>query len=284
MQEVILVILKIVGNIFVEFFKFLLSIIKKKSNIPKKPVIKVVIYGFILTVLLACGAILVRYYFISESSFLHNSVQHDTSGETFVSYADKSIGEVIPFGAYEQDNNRENGAEDIQWIILDRQDNRIMLISKDCLDFQHYHDKLVPITWENCFLKGWLNEDFFNAAFTKEEQERIVEVTNENPEHKPSHTSSGRSTNDRVFILSQQEAQDLFSDCPSRKAEPTVYAIAHNKNENPISLKGKWWLRTTSFTLDHVTYVTSEGGVSEKGLEVTDPCVGVRPVIWITMD
>lgn len=279
------ILVAIAGDTLGSFFKSRLSIIeKRKSNNPKYPVIKRVIYALVLTVLFVCVAIFVEYYFNSESSFLSNSVQPDTSGETIVSYADKSIGEVIPFGTYEQDNNLENGAEDIQWLILDRQDNRIMLISEDCLVFHRYHDELVPITWENCSLRDWLNGNFFNAAFTKEDQDRIVEVTNENPEHEPSHTSSGRSTTDRVFILSQQEAQDLFSDCPSRKAEPTAYAIAHNKYETPINLKGKWWLRTTSFMLDHVTYVTSEGGVSEQGLEITNTRVGVRPVIWITVD
>lgn len=36
-----------------------------------------------------------------------------------------------------------------------------MLISKDCLDCEPYHDTLEPINWEYCSLRRWLNEDFF---------------------------------------------------------------------------------------------------------------------------
>lgn len=140
-----------------------------------------------------------------------------------------SIGDIVTLGTYEQDNNLQNGAEDIQWIVLDQRDNRIMLISKYCLDSKPYHDTLEPITREYCSLREWLNTDFFNAALTKEEQDRIVAVTNENPEHERAKTSSGRSTIDRVFILSRQEAQELFTSFASRKGPlpttqlPTVH-------------------------------------------------------------
>lgn len=91
------------------------------------------------------------------------------------------IGDIVTFGTYEQDNNRRDGAEDIQWIVIDQEDDRIMLISKDCLDSKPYHDTLEAINWEFCSLRQWLNEDFLETAFTKEERIRIVEVTNENP-------------------------------------------------------------------------------------------------------
>lgn len=193
------------------------------------------------------------------------------------------IGDIVTFGTYEQDNNRRDGAEDIQWIVIDQEDDRIMLISKYCLDCKPYHDTLEPINWEYCSLRQWLNEDFFNTAFTKEEQERIVVVTNENPEHERAKTSSGRSTIDRVFILSRQEAMELFTTYASRKAAPTNYAVAQGAYKNENNLMGWWWLRTTSYMLDHVTYATSGGDVSSEGRQVIRKDAGVRPVIWLTV-
>ena len=38
--------------------------------------------------------------------------------------------ETIFFGKYEQDNNLENGKEPIEWIILETQDGKSLLISK----------------------------------------------------------------------------------------------------------------------------------------------------------
>ena len=194
------------------------------------------------------------------------------------------IGDVITFGTYEQDNNRRDGAEDIQWIVLDQKDDQIMLISKYCLDSMPYHNALEPVNWEYCSLRQWLNTEFLETAFTEEERSRIVEVTNDNPEHDRAKTSSGRSTIDRVFILSRQEAQDLFTSYASRKAAPTDYAIARGAYVNKDNLMGWWWLRTTSYKLDHVTYATSGGDVSSEGREVTRSDAAIRPVIWITLE
>lgn len=122
---------------------------------------------------------------------------------------------------------------------------------------------------------------FFEAAFAQEEQKRILSVTNENPEHDLARTSSGRNTIDRVFILSRKEAKDLFTSYSSRQAAPTDYAAAKGAYVNSENLMGWWWLRTTSFLNDHVTYATSGGDVSSNGREVTRTDAGVRPVIWI---
>ena len=197
---------------------------------------------------------------------------------------DYEIGDTVTFGTYEQDNNRKDGAEDIQWIVLDKQDDRLLLISRYCLDSKPYHDSLEAISWEYCSLRQWLNDDFYSTAFTEAEQERIVPVTNENPEHDPYKTSSGRSTIDHVFILSQEEANDLFTSVMDRMAAPTSYAQAKGAYLNSETKTGWWWLRTTSYLNDHVTFTTSIGGVSVNGREVTRQDAGVRPVIWITAE
>ena len=43
---------------------------------------------------------------------------------------DISVGDIITFGHYEQDNNLDNGAEPIEWIVLDVQDGKALLLSK----------------------------------------------------------------------------------------------------------------------------------------------------------
>lgn len=194
------------------------------------------------------------------------------------------IGDMVTFGTYEQDNNRKDGAEDIQWIVLDKQDDRLMLISRYCLDSKPYHNSLESINWEYCDLREWLNDEFYNTAFTAEEQEKILSVTNENPEHDLYKTSSGRTTVDRVSILTREEAENLFTSVTDRNAAPTEYAQAQGAYKNPKTHAGWWWLRTTSGMKDHVTYATSAGGVSVEGREVIRRDAGVRPVIWITVE
>ena len=118
---------------------------------------------------------------------------------------------------------------------------------------------------------------------TTENQAQILTVTNENPSHDIAQTSSGESTFDWVFILSRTEAEDLFDSVTARIAAPTAYARAKGAHFNTETRAGWWWLRTTSFLNDHVTYTTSLGGVSTDGREVNRTDAGVRPVIWIAV-
>ena len=80
--------------------------------------------------------------------------------------------DVIVFGRYEQDNDLGNGPEPIEWIVLDTQDGKALLLSKYGLDAVPYNDDNNSAgTWETCTLRTWLNDTFLNAAFTQEEVE-----------------------------------------------------------------------------------------------------------------
>lgn len=103
------------------------------------------------------------------------------------------VGDEFTFGTYEQDNNLENGAEDIEWIVLEKRgDNSYLCISKYVLDAQHfvvYSDNNKPSDWEkmgkvssdwgNSDVRVWLNNDFYNTAFTAEDKNYIVDTTNQ---------------------------------------------------------------------------------------------------------
>lgn len=60
---------------------------------------------------------------------------------------------------------------------------------------------------ENCSLREWLNEEFYNSAFSNSEKEQILSVTvpaDKNPEY---DTNSGNDTEDKIFLLSVSEAK-----------------------------------------------------------------------------
>ena len=111
-----------------------------------------------------------------------------------------SAGDHVYFGRYEQDNNLANGPEKIEWIVLAKGDDRALLISKDALDCKQYHEEYVPMTWEKCDLRAWLNSYFYKAAFTEKERERVLESAvpaDKNPEY---DTDPGNDTFDKVFF------------------------------------------------------------------------------------
>ena len=56
-------------------------------------------------------------------------------------------GAVVMFGSYEQDNQPDNGAEPIEWLVLAQSEGKALLVSRYALDCQPYNagkDKLKP--------------------------------------------------------------------------------------------------------------------------------------------
>ena len=119
-------------------------------------------------------------------------------------------GDSILFGAYEQDNNFENGAEPIEWEILDENEKGIFVLSKYILDFQPYNTDDEDTTWENCSLRTWLNKTFYDAAFDEAAKSRIITITNENTDNLHYKTKGGEDTQDKVFCLSFDEVWDNY--------------------------------------------------------------------------
>lgn len=109
-------------------------------------------------------------------------------------------GDIVTFGKYEQDNNGSNGKEDIEWIILARDGNKLLLISRMALDQKPYNEKKADVTWETCSLRNWLNASFYESAFDEEDKGYIVS-TNVTADKNPKYnTPSGNDTKDNVFL------------------------------------------------------------------------------------
>ncbi|MBQ6235167.1 MAG: leucine-rich repeat domain-containing protein [Clostridia bacterium] len=221
-----------------------------------------------------------------------NSVDQEPNGTPL----SVSVGDTITFGAYEQDGNESNGKEPIEWLVLDADGSKALLISKYALDNQYYHEKEEDVTWETCTLRAWLNDTFFNNAFNSDEQARIqlvqlVNHENHYPGKDNKHTPGGNATNDRVFLLSMDELKEYektkatggFYAC-----KPTVYAEKQDVFINSETGYCNWWLRTPGFDSQMAALVnshfdSSNSIVSNTGSTVNGKKQGVRPAMWITL-
>ena len=161
------------------------------------------------------------------------------------------------------------------WKALKIQDRKALIISSICITNKPYHQPGGPITWSECTLRKWLNDDFINENFTQAERARIVpcELNNDNnPEFK---TPGGSTTTDKVFLLSINEVNALFANDKERA-------------------NGAWcWLRTPGNDPSHAAGVRADGSIHTGGSDVgTDGyyigrnfyCFGVRPAMWISLD
>ena len=149
-----------------------------------------------------------------------------------------SIGAEVLFGSYEQDNDHDDGKEQIEWKVLDAVDGKALLLSKYCLNCQPYHTSIYSVSWEDCSLRAWLNNGFFNEAFDNDEKEKIVASNLRNDENPQYGTYAGNDTVDRVFLLSIEEARTFFSSDEERCALSPEYALAQStwqSSRSPIS-------------------------------------------------
>lgn len=199
------------------------------------------------------------------------------------------VGSIITMGQYEQDNNPDNGPEPIDWIVLDVQDGKALLISRYGLDAKPYDGN----TWETCALRSWLNDELRKTAFSETEQSSILltEVSNSNTEgYSEYNASGGNDTQDYIFLLSYREAFELYYfSSHARRCVPTDYAIANgawtsDNDQARVGIRhtGAWWLRSPGQISGKIANVHALGSIyvpypsRQKDLMV-------RPAFWLDL-
>lgn len=151
--------------------------------------------------------------------------------------------------------------EPLVWRILDSEDGLVMcdkIIDSQAFQNVLYNysgtyycsDSKYASNWEASSLRKWLNEDFYNTAFSTTEQKRILTTKVVSDPLLPS-TQYGGDTNDKVFILSKEQATNAyygFSDrADSKDYEKRMQGTAYAKCQGlEILLNGysNWLLRT----------------------------------------
>ena len=137
-------------------------------------------------------------------------------------------------------------------------------------------------------IRAWLNDDFYNTAFSSSQKASILTSELENKAYSISYSEyDSASTIDKVFLLSYSEAQNTSYGFTNntystdiRGSMGTDYAkaqglwIAHNKCSN-------WRLRSASNGSNGDCFVNDTGRIDVTNY-VNDTCVGIRPAIKIS--
>ncbi len=196
-----------------------------------------------------------------------------------------AVGDHIFLGSYEQDNNLYNGQEPLEWRVLSVEGNRALVISEKVLDQKYYHPKQTAVTWETCWLRQWLNSDFINTAFSLQEQQQILLSTV--PGHvspyyntESSLLSVGNDTQDRLFLLSAQEANQYFANNQDRIAYPTQSLVARDQYLESTADAADWLMRQPHKHRTNTACVSNKGATSN-GVNVSHALSGLRPAMWI---
>lgn len=194
-------------------------------------------------------------------------------------------GEIVLFGEYRQSSDTDF-KERIAWKVLAREDDKLLLLTQQCLDCQQYNMSGAPCTWESSSIRKWLREEFLSEAFTAAEQEKIIQTSvpvDYNPDYRGIY--AGEGTVDQVFLLSIRELETYLFTPEQRKAFPTQYAQLQGAGHDHDIEGGPcwWWLRTQGMDNAHVTDVRSGGAINYEGYRVSSVTFAVRPAMWINI-
>lgn len=182
-----------------------------------------------------------------------------------------SIGDIVKMGSYEQDNDSSNGKEVIEWKVLAKEGNKVLLISQYALNYQQYNTSRTDVTWETCSLRLWLNDEFYNEAFSDTDKQLITTSTvtaDKNPSY---GTNQGNDTSDKVFLLSINEVNKYFSSSSDKECK---YKYKDNC---------WWWLRTSGSSSINAAYVSIDGSVYAYG-RIGDSGSATRPAMWVSIE
>ena len=198
------------------------------------------------------------------------------------SFEGVKLNDIIKFGSYRQKRG-ENDTE-IEWQVLDVVNGKAFVISKYALDCKSYNETKGKITWETCTLRTWLNSEFLSSAFADEEKARILTVTVAADKNHFYNSNSGNDTEDKIFLLSEREADKYFDSSKKRECRPTEQAIFNGAYFYKNSKTAAWWLRTAGTNTKTAVTVYSLGTVMCAGKEVESKEIAVRPAMWIDIE
>jgi len=169
----------------------------------------------------------IRPVVVLRERYGEESLSPDGGTALSVAPGDIKAGDTLTFGRYDQDDNADNGAEGIEWIVLANDGGRCVMMSKYGLDAVYYNTEEVDVTWETCTLRRWLNGDFLNAAFTAEERAMLETVTVTADPNPQFDTDPGNDTRDKVFLLSIDELARYAVSDEVLMCAPTRTAVAN---------------------------------------------------------
>ncbi|MBR3208481.1 MAG: leucine-rich repeat protein, partial [Bacillus sp. (in: Bacteria)] len=127
------------------------------------------------------------------------------------------------------------------WRVLDinKEQETALLMAERSLRVKPYHNEHRAITWENCSLRAWLNDEYYEKTFSEKEKAAIIETPHE------------FLSRDKVFLLSTSEAKDYLSD-------------EHDRTARYYS----GWLRSPGSYSDNAACIDNNGSINYLGCNV----------------
>ena len=167
------------------------------------------------------------------------------------------------------------------------------LWENDKLDFCHFNDAAhtnYASDYETSSIRKWLNETFYNVAFTESEKAEIAVTTLNNDGSKcdwPGYEAlNSNVTKDKIFMLSENEAgnENYFEWCYNLLSYSSDYAKCQGLGVQNWDADAEdyatsyWWLRNPGGSSERAVLIATDGLSGDS--KVTD-INGIRPAMYL---
>ena len=243
-----------------------------------------------------------RPFYVTAESSLSNSYQYNNGYSTSTAYWFKY--------------------EPLSWQILTQTSGQALLLCATVIDAQEYYSSVLYTAFSHnggngyandyslSNIRKWLNETFYNVAFSSTEKSKIITVTvdnsakSSNPSGASAYWNSGSNsyvcsnTSDKVFLLSEEEvtnvdygfyAYDVVD--PSRSKLEEDGKLARGRTASDYAMCqgcwvnnkgiGNYWLRSPYCDAPNCAHGVENNGMIYYGDYVTSVNYGVVPAIKI---
>jgi len=179
--------------------------------------------------------------------------------------------------------------ESIKWNEFKDSNNEIVYDSKYILDTYQFSSSIYkrtinntdvyPNNYKESDIRSYLNNKFYNLAFSEEEKEVIK---SKNIDNSGSSTDvednkySCENTSDKIYLLSYKEAGNQYENEEERRKSATDYAICLGLNIDSNKLSSYWLRSPMSTSFNNVDMVNNSGTLA---CNVTYGLLGVAPVL-----
>ena len=225
---------------------------------------------------------------------------NDYRGVKFFKYRPSSTTSTASTSAstYQDDNGYNIDTEyyfayeSLKWRVLDAETGLVMCES--IIDSQayndYYYDGYVDAAkttycnkWETSSIRQWLNEDFYNTAFSSADKTHITQSSITNKGY--SSTYDYDDTEDNIFLLSYDDMvnKDYGIDSTTRQAQGTDYAKSQGLyvlNARGYVGNSCWYLRSAGYDSCKSCSVNYYRAVEYYGNPYSTCNGGVRPAFY----
>lgn len=189
--------------------------------------------------IILCSALAILVFCVIWNLFAFNSL-----------FSSLKVGSTVTLGSYEQDGDSSNGKEPISWTVESIDDGKALLLSDVCLYAMPYNSDSKDNSWTNSDLRKWLNNEFYQSAFSSEKQDVVCEgeIITKRLSNKVGHTygetyGEAEVTLDKVFVPDLSEFEMLTNELNVSPVAKEIF-LKNNPTYGKENYQSMFWTRS----------------------------------------